>query len=131
MRAAGALVAASAPLWPSAAHAGDSLSATHHYTVPGTTTTCTIELEAFTYEGGAVFKATVPLTSPDCGVSEMYIYGYALDSGGEEVTGLTGCSCNYAFLQLRQGVEITGAGFEIAFGACERQCFATYSLQPK
>lgn len=127
-RTATALAVASAPLWPDTAHA-QSLSATHQFNVSGTT--CTIELKAYTYEGGAVFESRVPLTSPDCKVDFQTIYGYATDSSGDEVSGVSNGSGQYLSLQLYQGVEITRGDFEIWFAACRHNPCATYTLQPK
>lgn len=50
---------------------------------------------------------------------------------GKEVSGLSGSGGQYTFLQLYQGVEITRSLHEVSFTACERERWASYSLQPK
>jgi hypothetical protein len=129
-----ALAAASLPLWPSVASAEEQrVTATHEFTIPNTGTKCTVDLEMYVYEGGAVFKLVTRPDVPDCAIDVASVFGYAVDADGEEVSGRAGgcCGGHVVDLQLYQGVRIVEGQFDVAFEGCSQQCRQFYTLTPK
>lgn len=122
------------PLWPSASHAASELNGVYSYEPPGTGTTCTIELSAYVFSGGAVFGANVlPYDEPNCDVRSLTLFGYATAADGDVVSGLSNSSGpgRGIDLQLYQGVDITRTSVEISF-VRDRSCCRSFDLpQPK